>query len=75
MRGTPDHLRGRLAAIEFVQVASAGNLGNVEAGLVAAPTSLRTSVVSGGILCIAGCVATMLVLPGFRDYDSSRPLE
>jgi MFS family permease len=75
MRGTPDHLRGRIAGVEFVQVASAANLGDLEAGVVAALTSLRASVVSGGVLCVAGCLVTLALLPGFRRYDASKPLE
>jgi MFS family permease len=74
-RATPDHLRGRMVGIEFAQVAGAPNLGNLEAGVVASLTSLRTSVVSGGVLCIVGCVATALALPGFLHYDSRRPHE
>jgi MFS family permease len=75
MHGTPDHLRGRLAGIEFVQVASAANIGDLEAGIVAALASLRASVVSGGVLCIAGCLATIAFLPAYRHYDSTKPLE
>lgn len=75
MHGTPDHLRGRLAGVEFVQVAGAPNIGDLEAGVVAALTSLRTSIVAGGILCIAGCLATIAFLPAYRHYDSYKPLE
>jgi MFS family permease len=67
---TPDHLRGRISGIEFMQVAGAPNLGNVEAGVVAALTSLRTSIVSGGILCVAGCLLALAVLPGLRRYEA-----
>ena len=35
LRVTPDHLRGRLSGIEFTQVASAPNLGDLEAGVLA----------------------------------------
>jgi MFS family permease len=70
MRTTPDHLRGRLRGIEFAQVASAPSLGDLEAGVLAALTSLRFSVVSGGVLCIAGCIVTALLLPGFLRYDA-----
>src|SRR4051795_12921416 len=56
LRSTPDHLRGRLKGIEFMQVASAPSLGDVEAGVLASLTSLRFSIVSGGLLCIVGCV-------------------
>ncbi len=70
LRSTPDHLRGRLLGIEFVQVASAPNLGDLESGVLAAATSLRFSVVSGGLLCIAGCAITALLLPRFLRYDA-----
>jgi MFS family permease len=70
IRATPDHLLGRLQGIEFAQVASAPNLGDVEAGVLASLTSLRFSVVSGGVLCVIGCIATALALPRFLRYDS-----
>jgi MFS family permease len=75
MNATPDHLRGRLFGIEFAQVAGAPNLGNLEAGIVASLAGLRASVVSGGLLCIAGCVVTALALPGFLRYDSRAAAE
>jgi MFS family permease len=70
LRSTPDHLRGRLLGIEFMQVASAPSLGDLEAGLLASLTSLRFSVVSGGLACIAGCIVTALALPRFLRYDA-----
>lgn len=75
LTATPDALRGRLSGIEFAQVASAPSLGNLEAGVVASLTSLRFSVVSGGIACIAGTVLCALALPRFLRYDSRRPHE
>jgi hypothetical protein len=71
LRSTPDHLRGRLLGIEFMQVASAPSLGDLEAGVLASLTSLRFSVVSGGVLCIAGCAVTALALPRFLRYDTA----
>ena len=53
-RATPRHLLGRLSGIEFAQVAGAPNLGDLEAGVLASLTSLRFSVVSGGVLCVVG---------------------
>jgi MFS family permease len=70
LRSAPDHLRGRLRGIEFMQVASAPSLGDLEAGVLASLTSLRFSIVSGGVLCIAGCVAATLALPGYLRYDA-----
>jgi len=70
VRATPDHLLGRLRGIEFTQVASAPSLGDLEAGVLASLTSLRFSVVSGGALCIVGCIVTALALPQFLKYDA-----
>jgi MFS family permease len=75
IRATPPHLLGRLQGIEFAQVASAPSLGDLEAGVLASLTSLRFSVVSGGVVCVVACVVTALALPGFRHYDSRTPLE
>jgi MFS family permease len=71
LRSTPDHLRGRLLGIEYMQVASAPSLGDLEAGVLASLTSLRFSVVSGGVACIAGCIVTALALPRFLRYDAA----
>lgn len=73
LTATPDAMRGRLTGIEFAQVASAPSLGNVEAGVVASLTSLRFSVVSGGIACVAGTILMCLLLPRFVRYDSRHP--
>jgi hypothetical protein len=54
-------------------VAGAPNLGDLEAGVLASLTSLRFSVVSGGVLCIVGCIATTLALPRFLHYDATGP--
>jgi len=67
---TPDALRGRLTGIEFAQVASAPALGNLEAGTLASLTSLRTSIVSGGVACVAGCALLALAFPALIRYDS-----
>ena len=50
----PDHLRGRLAGMEMISWSSGPLLGDAEAGLLAALTSVRASVVSGGIVCVVG---------------------
>ena len=67
---TPDSLRGRLNGIEFAQVAAAPSLGNLRAGALASVTSIRASVASGGIACVAGCVILALVFPALIRYDA-----
>ena len=68
---TPDAMRGRVAGIEFMQVASAPALGDVEAGALASVTSVRFSVVSGGVACIAGSLLISFLLPALLRYDAS----
>ncbi len=65
----PDHLRGRLAGIEMISYTTGPLLGNTESGLVASVFSVRTSIVSGGLLCIAGTGLLALALPAFLKYD------
>jgi MFS family permease len=70
---TPDAMRGRVTGIEFTQVAAAPTLGNLEAGIVASLTSLRFSIVSGGVACVAGCLAIALAIPQLVRYDAKVP--
>jgi MFS family permease len=67
---TPDELRGRMQGFELAQVASTPAIGNVEAGLVASLTSLRFSIVSGGVACALGAVAVLAAIPSLVRYDS-----
>ena len=66
----PDRLRGRLAGIEQVSYTSGPLLGNLEAGVLASVTSVRFSVVSGGVLCVVGVALAAMALPAFRLYDA-----
>ena len=71
----PDHLRGRLAGIEMISYLTGPHLGNFEAGIVASLFSLRTSVVSGGVLCVIGTVLLSALLPKFVAYDAQEGLD
>lgn len=70
----PDHLRGRLASIEMISYATGPYLGNAEAGLVASLFGLRTSVVSGGVLCVVGSGLLAWLLPAFIRYEGREGL-
>ena len=72
LSATPENMRGRLTGIEFMQVASAPTLGNVESGVVAALTSLRFSVVSGGLACVGGTFIVAALFPALLRYDAKR---
>jgi MFS family permease len=70
---TPDAYRGRVNGIEFAQVTSAPSLGNLEAGALASVTSIRTSVVSGGIACVVGCTILAALFPALMRYRRAAP--
>ena len=70
----PDHLRGRLAGIEMLSYSTGPTLGNLESGLAARLLGLTGSVVSGGLLCMAGTVLCAVALPAFRRYDGREGL-
>jgi MFS family permease len=70
----PDHLRGRLAGIEMVSYMTGPLLGNAEAGIVATLFSVRASIVSGGVLCVAGTGLLAMALPAFLRYDGREGL-
>ena len=65
----PHYLRGRLAGLEMISYTSGPKLGDAEAGIVATLFSVRTSVVSGGILCVVGTAIISALLPQFISYD------
>jgi MFS family permease len=67
----PHYLRGRLAGLEMISYTSGPKLGDAEAGVVATLFSVRTSIVSGGILCVAGTAIISLLLPEFIRYHGA----
>jgi MFS family permease len=65
----PDEMRGRLAGIEMLSYSLGPLGGQARSGLVADLTTVRTSIVSGGVLCVAGVAATATWLRDFWGYD------
>ena len=65
----PDELRGRMAGIELLSYSLGPTLGQVRATGVAQLTSLRTSLVSGGLLCALGGVVLAAFLPSLWQFD------
>jgi len=66
----PDGLRGRLAGIELLSYSVGPLGGQMRAGTFAAVTNLRTSVISGGLLCIGFVSIAAAALPKFLKYDA-----
>jgi MFS family permease len=70
---TPDEMRGRLEGISLSVVGTGPSLGNAEAGFLASLTTVRTSIVSGGVACIVGAGILALLLPRYRRYEAPPP--
>ena len=67
----PDALRGRLSAIHIAVVTGGPRLGDAEAGAVAAVTTPRFSVVSGGLACLVGVLLVRRWAPELDAYDAA----
>jgi MFS family permease len=67
-----DRLRGRLDGIGMAVWATGPSIGNVESGVVASLTSVPFSIVSGGVLTVAGVVGLRWFAPGLWRYDARR---
>jgi MFS family permease len=65
---SPDQLRGRVMAADYVIGAGGGQLGNLEAGALGSLTSPTISALAGGLATIAGAVVIALALPAFTRY-------
>ncbi|MER7377088.1 MFS transporter [Streptomyces lanatus] len=66
----PDELRGRLAGIELLSYSVGPQLGQTYLGGVAAWRGVRTSVWSGGLLCVGAVGLLALCLPKLMTYDA-----
>lgn len=64
----PDSLRGRLSSIHMAVTAGGPRLGDLEAGVVAALTSVRFSIVSGGLACVLAALGIARWAPNFFSY-------
>ena len=65
----PDELRGRMAGTELLSYSIGPELGQVRSSLVAQWTTLRFSIVSGGLACVAGAGILAAALPSLWSYD------
>ena len=66
---TPDELRGRVTSIHVLVVTGGPRLGDVEASAVASLVGAQFSVVSGGLLCLVGILATIRAFPELAAFD------
>ncbi|HEY0470829.1 MAG TPA: MFS transporter [Kribbella sp.] len=67
---TPDDLRGRLNSLDFIVGLGGPSLGNLRAGTVAGLTDPVTSIIAGGLACLAGITTLAAASSTFRRYDA-----
>jgi len=66
---TPDELRGRVGAINSLNVSSSNQLGEFESGAVAAVLGPTVSVVSGGVAAVGIALGWWRIFPELRERD------
>ena len=67
----PNALRGRLAGIEMISYLTGPLIGNVRAGFMADAWGVSAAIWVGGLVCLAGVIATGFALPRFWAYRST----
>jgi MFS family permease len=67
---TPDHLRGRMTAINMIFFMGGPQLGNLEAGVAASLVGAPGSVISGGIGCLLAVAWVARKCPLLRGYHA-----
>lgn len=65
---TPDHLRGRMTSIGMIFFQGGPQLGNFEAGIVAALFGAPFAVVSGGVATVILAMVTAWRVPQLRNH-------
>jgi len=69
---TPDHLRGRMVAVNMVFFMGGPQLGEAEAGFLAALTGAPLSVVIGGVGTLLATSLISILIPSLRKYQGER---
>jgi MFS family permease len=70
---TPDHMRGRVSAVNSIFIGSSNQIGMLESGITAALFGSVASVVLGGVGTILVVITAILVWPELRRCGSLQP--
>ena len=65
----PDELRGRLAGVELLSYSLGPTGARLRAGWTAAAIGVRSSLLTGGLACVAAVGALALAVPSLLRYD------
>ena len=72
---TPDHLRGRMTSVNMIFFMGGPQLGNLEAGIVAALFGAPFSVISGGVATVIAVGLVAWLVPQLRNYTGHQSEE
>ncbi|MFV5698114.1 MFS transporter [Flavobacterium sp. ZT3R17] len=72
---TPDHMRGRVSAVNSIFVGSSNELGAFESGLTAKLMGTVTAVVFGGSMTLLIVLGTGIFSPSFRKLDLQKDID
>jgi MFS family permease len=71
---TPDHMRGRVSAVNTLFIGTSNQLGEFESGVTAALFGVIPAAVLGGVGTIDVALLWMRLFPELRDIDNFRAL-
>ncbi len=66
---SPDHMRGRIAAVNSIFIGSSNELGEFESGVAAKLLGTFPAAVFGGVMCLCSVVIVSLLSPKLRELD------
>jgi MFS family permease len=69
---SPEHMRGRIAAVNSMFIGSSNELGELESGVAAKVMGTVPSVIFGGCMCLLTVAAVTVMAPTLRKLDVSK---
>lgn len=66
---SPDHMRGRISAVNSIFIGSSNEIGEVESGLAAKLLGTVPAVYFGGIMCLLSVAVVGYLSPALRKLD------
>lgn len=66
---SPDHMRGKISAVNSIFIGSSNEIGEFESGVAAKLLGTVPAVMFGGIMCLLTVAATAFLSPSLRRLD------
>lgn len=69
---SPDHMRGKISAVNSIFIGSSNEIGELESGIVAKLIGTAPAVYFGGIMCLCTVAVVSYFSPTLRNMDLKR---